>query len=182
MKNETGILDANDAAEYLRLNVQTVRRLAREKAIPAFRVGGTWRFRRASLDRWAEAQHTTDTTKKHVLVIDDEDHVLRFVEQALSTQNRTVALASSGEQALELLDRQPPDLVILDLVMPGMDGPTVLGHVRERLGPVPVIILTAYPDSELMQRAMEHGPVMLVAKPPTLHLLLDTVEAALKAT
>jgi two-component system cell cycle sensor histidine kinase/response regulator CckA len=72
-----------------------------------------------------------------------------------------------------------PDLVILDLMMPEMDGPTLLGHIREKHGAVPVIVFTGYPDGEAMQRAMEYSPVMFLSKPPRLKQFLDAVRSVI---
>jgi len=179
MADSTDVLDASEAADYLKINVQTVRRFARDREVPAFRVGGAWRFRRSWLDRWAEAQHDTTPRNVHVVAVDDEEAVLGFVQRTLTDHNCTVSVATNGPDALELMDRRVPDLAILDLLMPGMDGPTLLGHIRERYGAVPVIILTAYPESEAMERAMEHSPITLLAKPPRLEQFLDAVNAAL---
>lgn len=179
MVDSTDVFDASEAADYLKINVQTVRRLARDREIPAFRVGGSWRFRRSWLERWAEAQHTTTSRSAHVVAVDDEEVVLGFVQRTLADDNCAVSVATNGPDALELMGRRAPDLVILDLVMPGMGGPTLLGHVREKYGTVPVIILTAYPESEAMERAMEYSPITLLAKPPRLQQFLDAVNTAL---
>ena len=182
MADDTDVLDATGAASYLKINVQTVRRLARTKEIPAFRVGGTWRFRKSWLDRWAENQHAAaGAGVKHVVAVDDEDTVLTFVQRALTDENCVVSVANNGPDALDLMEEQPPDLVILDLAMPVMDGATLLGHVREKHGSVPVIILTAYPDGDAMRRVMEHSPVMLLTKPPKLKQFLDAVRTIIGA-
>jgi len=176
---ENDVLDANEAADYLKINVQTVRRLARGGDIPAFRVGGTWRFRRTWLDKWAAAQRGESKPKCHVVAIDDEQIVLGFIERALGGENCVVSTASSGTEALKLMEQTPPDLVILDLVMPEMDGPETLGRIRKQCGAVPVIILTAYANGELMDRAMEHAPVTLIRKPPRLKQFLEAVRAVI---
>jgi len=179
MADDNDVLDANGAAQYLKINVQTVRRLARDKEIPAFRVGGAWRFRKTWLDRWAEAQHADTQEKRHVVAVDDEEVVLEFIKRALANEDCVVSAATNGPDALELMDRQAPDLVILDLLMPGMDGPTTLEQIREKHGAVPVIILTAYPDSELMHRAMQHSPIMLLTKPPKLKQFLEAIRTVI---
>lgn len=179
MADDNDVLDANGAARYLKINVQTVRRLARDKEIPAFRVGGAWRFRKTWLDRWAEAQHAGTPEKRHVVAVDDEEVVLDFIKRALANEDCAVSTATNGPDALELMARQAPDLVILDLSMPGMDGPATLARIREKHGAVPVIILTAYPDSELMHRAMQHSPIMLLTKPPKLKQFLEAIRTVI---
>ena len=57
MKSESGVLNAKEAAEYLKAHVETVRRMARRGEIPAFKVGKDWRFQKEALKKWTETQH-----------------------------------------------------------------------------------------------------------------------------
>ncbi len=168
------VLDAREAAEYLRLNEQTVRRLARTREIPAFKVGGAWRFKKSTLDRWASSQEFSQH-KKTVLVVDDEAAIVELIQQVLQSDDLRVLAASKGDQAIELAKQANPDLVLLDLKMPGMDGPSCLAQLRNLLGPVPVIIMTGYPDGDLMQRALEHAPITLLSKPLRSDRINETV-------
>lgn len=172
------LLDVREAAAYLKLNEQTVRRLARERQIPGFKVGGSWRFKRSVLDRWTDSQHT-ESGKAKILVVDDDKAILEFVVLTLAKEGFEVTKASGGEQALELMRQDVPDLVILDLKIPGMDGPAVLKEIRRRWGRLPVVILTGYPDSELMHRALQHSPLLVLAKPAGREQILHAIEQAL---
>ena len=164
MIGEDDIVDAREAAELLGIHEETLRRLAREGKVPAFKVGGVWRFNRSSLYSWAESQPARRTPKR-VLVVDDEEYILDSIGRTLQGEGFAVTMASSGPEALELMRRHVPDLVLLDLKMPGMDGSTALGEMRKAYGAIPVIIITGYPDSDLMSRALEHSPVTLLSKP-----------------
>ena len=179
MRDSTDILNAGQAAGYLKINKQTLRRLAREGKIPAFKVGGTWRFSVSWLDRWAESQQR-GRAQVNILVVDDEPIVRMSVSDVLRRAGFNVATASGGVEALELMRQEVPDLVLLDLKMPGMDGPTTLQKIRQEYGPIPVVILTGYPDSELMNRALSCSPIMLLAKPPTNEQIVETVEKGLR--
>lgn len=174
------VLDAREAAQYLKINEQTVRRLARDSEIPAFKVGGSWRFKRSSLDRWASSQELRQVHRS-VLVIDDEEAVRNVLKRALEREEFQVETMASGEEALTTLSGGMPDVIILDLKMPGMDGPEVLKHIRELREDVPVIILTAFPESTLMERAMQYGPITLLSKPASPDLVVATVRKALAA-
>jgi len=176
MTDNGDVIDSQRAAEYLRINVQTIRRLARDRAIPAFKVGDIWRFRKSSLDRWAEAQHTLPR-RKDLLVVDDEEPVRDMVRRVLEGEGYVVTTAAGGVEALEIMGRGVPDLVVLDLKMQGMDGPTTLKEIRQEWGQIPVIILTGYPDSELMQRALQHPPITLLPKPVTPDVIIGTVKS-----
>lgn len=174
------VLDARQAAAYLRLNAQTVRRLARQNLLPAFKVGGSWRFRKSSLDRCAESQHRPPRKQGHILVVDDEQAVLDFVRHTLEREGFRVSTAAGGAEALELVRQEAPDLVVLDLKMPGMDGPTTLKEIRKAHAALPVIIITGYPDSDLMAEALRYSPVLLLPKPVPPRQLLEAVRLVLR--
>ena len=80
--------------------------------------------------------------KPHVLVVDDDHKILRLLRIELTAQGFAVSMAERGEEALQTIQQQRPDLVVLDIIMPGMDGLSVLKMLRETTG-VPVILLTA---------------------------------------
>jgi two-component system KDP operon response regulator KdpE len=79
--------------------------------------------------------------KPLILVVDDDHKILRLLRTTLTPEFQ-VAQAERGADALEILERQRPDLVVLDIIMPGMDGLEVLKRIRETSG-VPVVLLTA---------------------------------------
>ena len=82
------------------------------------------------------------TTPRRILVVDDEPHLVRAVRMYLEIQGYTVFGAHSGEDALVVLREKLPDVVILDVLMPGLDGFETLQEIR-RISSVPVIMLTA---------------------------------------
>ena len=83
----------------------------------------------------------------------------------LDAQGAASLLGAHLETALEIMGRERPDVVLLDLKLSGMDGATVLEKIRARYGSLPVIIVTAYPNSDMMARALEHGPFAMLRKP-----------------
>jgi excisionase family DNA binding protein len=172
------ILDARDAAEYLKINEQTVRRLARDSEIPAFKVGGSWRFKRSSLDRWAASQESRPA-RHRMLVVDDEEAIRNIIRRTFEKLGFEVDDAGGAHQILERLEGSKPDIIILDLNMPEMDGPAVLERVRARWGEVPVIVLTGYPESALMERALQFSPITLLSKPSSSELIVRTVRSIL---
>ncbi len=78
------------------------------------------------------------------------------------------------------MERQVPDVLLIDLEMPGMNGAEVLKEIRQNWGPVPVIVHTGYPDSELMRRALESSPFTVLAKPSAEHQLVETVRMVMR--
>lgn len=81
---------------------------------------------------------------KRILVVDDEENIRTLYKLELEDEGFKVALASSGEEALERLEREAFDLVTLDIKMPGTGGIEVLRRIKERYGNLPVVLLTAY--------------------------------------
>jgi excisionase family DNA binding protein len=178
MGQDSDVLDAREAARYLKLNEQTVRRLARESQVPAFKVGGTWRFKKSILDRWAESQHLASHAKT-VVVVDDEEPIREFVRRVLEQEGYNARTAGDGVEALECMKETPPDCVLLDLKMQGMSGPETLKQIREGWGAVPVVLLTGYPEVALMHRALQYAPITLLAKPVTRDQIVEAVESLL---
>jgi DNA-binding response OmpR family regulator len=81
---------------------------------------------------------------KRILVVDDEEGIRQLYKKELEEEGYKVELAERGEEALKKLSRSKPDVVILDLKMPGMGGLEILERIREQDKDVPVIICTAY--------------------------------------
>ena len=82
--------------------------------------------------------------KRTILVVDDERNIRLLYEKELREEGYEVLLASDAREALSLLDRTPPDLVVLDIKMPGMDGIEALGQILARNNSIPVILNSAY--------------------------------------
>jgi len=101
-----------------------------------------------------------------VLVVDDLAQNVRLLEAVLSPKGFRVAVASSGEEALDVLGREDPDVVLLDILMPGMDGYEVCRRIRQDPGTafLPVIMITASGEEEKV-RAIEAGADDFVSKP-----------------
>ena len=173
------MLSAQEAAVFLHVHVETIRRLARSGELPRMKVGRQWRFSRETLDRWAESHRERSTIAKRVLIVDDELSLRRSQRPLLAAEGYDVSTAADGVEALDLMTQRVPDVVLLDLVMPNMNGATVLGEIRKRYGDLPVIIYTGYPDSELMVQALEHGPILMLAKPVVKADLLKAIRTAL---
>jgi two-component system, response regulator, stage 0 sporulation protein F len=81
---------------------------------------------------------------KHILVVDDEKHICELYRSELEDEGYTVTIAYSGIQALEKVESNPPDLIVLDIQMPGMDGIETLEKLLGRDKGIPVILNTAY--------------------------------------
>lgn len=100
-----------------------------------------------------------------ILAVDDEDRVLTFLSRYLGGEGHHVVTAGNGRAALDLLDRDEVDLVLLDLVMPQVSGLQLLGTLRSRPAAPPVIVLSAVSDIGARVQALDRGAVDFVGKP-----------------
>ncbi|HEY2157508.1 MAG TPA: response regulator [Isosphaeraceae bacterium] len=102
---------------------------------------------------------------KRILIVDDEPNVRLVFRTALATLGAEIAVAEDGETALERLERQSFDLVLLDLKMPHVDGMETLRRLRERGDDTPVVIVTAHGDVPHAVEAMKLGAIDFLSKP-----------------
>jgi two-component system KDP operon response regulator KdpE len=120
-------------------------------------------------------------TEQLVLAIDDEPGILRVIKLDLSDQGFRVLTATNGEEGLRLAEKHRPDLILLDVVLPGMAGLEVLRELRERSN-VPVIMLTAKRAEADKVRGLELGADDYLGKPFSLDELSARVRAVLRRT
>jgi PAS domain S-box-containing protein len=113
-------------------------------------------------------------TQADVLLIDDEPKILDTVSAMLETEY-SVRTATDGEEGIKEMHRKCPDIVIMDLSMPNVDGVEVLKAIRDNWSSVPVIVHTAYSEGDIMKRAMEYSPFTLLSKPSGMDALLRAV-------
>ena len=114
-----------------------------------------------------------------ILIVDDEDRLRKALARSLSEENYRTLSAATGEGAIELLKNRKVDLVITDLVMPGMDGMTFVRNIRNAVPEIKIIIITAYGSAESMQEAKELGVACYLAKPFDLSVLKSKVKELL---
>jgi len=115
-----------------------------------------------------------------VLVIDDEPGIRDLLDTLLSRKGYDVVLAENGRKGLELFRREHPDVIVLDLKMPGMDGFTVLQQINSLDPRTPVIILTGAGTPEAEQRIRAFGVTEYIEKEFSLHRLGDSLKRLLE--
>ncbi len=123
----------------------------------------------------------------HILLIEDDEAIVRFLRRALSFEGYTVEVAPDGETGLDLARQNPPDLIILDWMLPGMDGLEVLRRLRgsqdtSTLQQVPVIMLTAKDTVHDRVEGLDMGADDYLTKPFNLDELLARMRALLRRT
>ncbi len=104
---------------------------------------------------------------KKALVVDDEPNILLSLEFLMKKQGYTVFIARDGQEALEIIENETPDLVILDIMMPEVDGYQVCQHMRsqDRFKDTKIIFLSAKSKEEEKQRGLELGANLYISKP-----------------
>jgi two-component system, OmpR family, KDP operon response regulator KdpE len=120
------------------------------------------------------------TTPLRVLVVDDEPPIRRFLRASLRAQGCHVLEAEDGSAALDLIGRNPPDVVILDLGLPDIDGVEVIRRLRHQGSTVPVIVLSSRTDEPGKVEALDLGADDYVTKPFGIEELLARLRAALR--
>jgi excisionase family DNA binding protein len=140
-------LTLGQAAKYLGVAQSTIRKWSDQGRVPAFYTpGGHRRYRRADLDAFLERSGpgAKERTGPSVLIVDDDDNLRSFVRATLELDGYAVREAASAEEGLDALDQESPDLILLDVMMPHMDGWEMLRRVQERhgVGAIPVIMFS----------------------------------------
>jgi DNA-binding response OmpR family regulator len=121
----------------------------------------------------------SDTTTKRILVIEDEKHMAEGLKLNLSLQGYEVTLAPDGLAGLRQWRELGPDLVVLDIMLPGMDGLSVLQNIRLEDEEVPILILSAKGEPDDKVQGFHHGVDDYLAKPFNLDEFLHRVERLL---
>ncbi|MBN1486127.1 MAG: response regulator transcription factor [Anaerolineae bacterium] len=123
----------------------------------------------------------SEENKGKILVIDDDKGLLRLVGMTLKAHGFQVQTADSGQKGLELFQQEPVDLVILDVMMPGLDGRTVCQRIRER-STIPILFLTARGQVQDRVEGLMMGADDYVVKPFNIQELMARIESLLRRT
>jgi excisionase family DNA binding protein len=169
------LLTSQELAKYLKLNQATVIRKAQKGEIPAIRIGKQLRFNKSSIDNWLLRK--TVGRALQILVVDDEQLILNLFVNSLKGKDFQVSATPDPVEASMLISKMRFDLIFLDLVMPKMDGSELFRRIRELDKVVPIVIITGYPDSDLLNKVMEQGPFMVLKKPFSVDEIITTVRS-----
>lgn len=123
----------------------------------------------------------TETSERTIFVADDDPVLLRGIDIALQVRGYAVRTAPNGPELLSLLETESPDLLVLDVMMPGMSGLEVLRRIRadDRWADLPVMIVTACPESRVCEEAQQCGAGEIIPKPFRLDELMEQIERRL---
>ncbi|MGD0275033.1 MAG: response regulator [Syntrophales bacterium] len=117
-----------------------------------------------------------ETSEKRILIIEDDEHISEGLKLNLSLQGYEAAIACSGTQGLQMWKEWNPHLIVLDIMLPGLDGLSVLRHIRLEDERLPVLILSAKGDTDDKIKGFSFGVDDYLAKPFDLEEFLMRVE------
>ncbi len=119
--------------------------------------------------------------RKRILVVDDEIYIVHILEFSLTMEGYSVLTASDGEEALKLIEQERPDLIVLDIMMPKLDGYEVCRRLRQddQLGNLPVILLSAKGRPVDREAGLQAGADDYIAKPFSPRKLLEKIRELL---
>jgi len=120
--------------------------------------------------------------KQKLLIVDDQNGIRLLLVEVFSSEGYETFQASSGQTALDIVKEKRPDLVLLDMKMPGMDGLEILKRIKDIDPDMKVIMMTAYGELELINEAQRYGALMHFTKPFDIDELRAAVNEQLRAT
>ena len=167
------LLTVKETAKYLRIPLPTVYYLVQRGQLPAIQIGGRWRIKKNALDK--DILKEEKSGQPTVLVVDDDESLQNLFKLFLKKIGFSRVVVGTVKEAIAALEKQRFDLVFLDLKLP--DGPAddVYDFVKREQPDCPIIIITGYPDSEMLDRILAKGPVTVLKKPLKTEQLQQTV-------
>ena len=176
-------LTLGEAARYLGVAQSTVRKWSDGGRLSAFYTpGGHRRFRRSDLDSFLGSSRGASRPRPLVLIVDDDDGLREFLRANLELEGYFVREAESAETGLAVLEEERPDLILLDVMMPRVDGWEMLRRVRERHGmeTIPVVMFSGKADAAA-PAVEKQGAQAFVGKPFDPAKLLESTKQLLRA-
>lgn len=158
------LMTVKETAEYLRIPLPTVYYLVQRGQLPAVQIGGRWRIKRSLLDRDV-LRKEDEAGQPTVMVVDDDPALQALFKQFLKKAGFGRLVVGSGSEAIAMAKKQKFDFVFLDLKLPDIPGDEVYSQLKALYPDLPIVIITGYPDSEVLSRILAHGAVTVIKKP-----------------
>jgi excisionase family DNA binding protein len=179
-------LTLGQAAKYLGVAQSTIRKWSDQGRVPAFYTpGGHRRYRRPDLDNFLNRSGPGGSTQQGpvVLIVDDDERVREYVRVNLEMEGYAVREAGNAEEGLGVLEEVSPDLILLDVMMPEVDGWEMLRRVQERhgVGAIPVVMFSGKVNEQSAQEATARGAQGFVGKPFDPQQLIEHAKQLLPA-
>jgi excisionase family DNA binding protein len=167
------LLTVKETAKYLRIPLPTVYYLVQRGQLPAIQIGGRWRIKKSSLDK--DILKEEKPGQPTVLVVDDDENLQNLFKVFLRKIGFSRVVVGTVKEALSAIEKQKFDLIFLDLKLP--DGPAddVYDMAKEQQPACPIVIITGYPDSAMLDRILAKGPITVLKKPLKVEQIKETV-------
>jgi excisionase family DNA binding protein len=179
--NEPDWLTLGQAAKYLGVAQSTIRKWSDQGRVPTFYTpGGHRRYRRRDLDAFLERSGPAAMTGPLVLIVDDDERLRQYLRVNLELEGYAVKEAGSGDEGLAAVEDEPPDLILLDVMMPKVDGWEMLRRLQERhgIGSIPVIMFSGTAE-ESAAEAAARGAQAFIGKPFDPQQLIESTKQLL---
>ena len=181
---ESEWLTLGQAAKYLGVAQSTIRKWTDNGLLPAIKTPGKHRrYRLADLEAFLERSQSgaTGTPGPRVLIVDDDAGLRGFVRASLELDGYSVREAASAEEGLAAIEDEPPDLILLDVMMPQVDGWEMLRRMQERhgVGSIPVLMFSGKVDEQAAGDAASRGARAFIGKPFDPEQLIESAKAML---
>jgi excisionase family DNA binding protein len=179
-------LTLGQAAKYLGVAQSTIRKWSDQGRVPAFYTpGGHRRYRRPDLDNFLNRSGPGGSTQQGplVLIVDDDERVREYVRVNLEMEGYAVREAGSADEGLRVLEEVSPDLILLDVMMPEVDGWEMLRRVQEQhgVGTIPVVMFSGKVNEQSAAEATARGAQGFVGKPFDPQQLIEHAKQLLPA-
>lgn len=168
------LLSPKEASETYRIPLPTIYYLVKNGKIPALRVGGRWRIRADEFD--PKSLKAPRSRKRRVLVVDDDAGVQSLFRLAAHRAACVLSIARGLKEAIKRLRERRCDLVLLDLYLYESRGDQVYEAIAALDSTLPIVVITGYPDSEILHRILQHGPVTVLSKPLRVEQVAETIQ------
>lgn len=118
--------------------------------------------------------------KPLILAVDDEENIRNLITYTFESYDIEVKTAENGKAAITILEQNPVDVIITDLLMPTMTGLALIREIKKRKSSIPIIIITAYGNNDMVKQIIAEGVFRLIEKPLNFDILVPIVQDALE--
>lgn len=118
--------------------------------------------------------------KPLILAVDDEENIRNLITYTLEAHDLEVLTAENGKVAITILEHNPVDVIITDLLMPSMTGLALIREMKKRKNSIPIIIITAYGNTDMVKEIIAEGVFRLIEKPLDFETLVPIVNDAIE--
>src|SRR5437763_14026362 len=154
------LLTVKETAKYLRIPLPTVYYLVQRGQLPAIQIGGRWRIKKNALDK--DILKEDKSGQPTVLVVDDDEQLQSLFKLFLKKIGFSRVVVGTVKEALAALEKQKFERLFLELKLPDRPASDVYGSAKQIDPELPIIVITGYPDSEMLDRILEKGPITVL--------------------